>query len=457
MGYLTDNDYGGLEGDAQLSFSITEGTTYYVQAGAYDSYSTTSTTGSYTLTASCMPYVSNDSIGGTTDTAMPLTFYADAASYDSAIDEAGDVDLFRVDAAGDGTLRVEVTVPSYSYLQAQISVYDAAMNLLNSSTPSTAVTSALVRAEAGTVYYVSVAYGYASLYGDETGSYSLRVTLDPPLPADDVPGEFINAVTLELPADGSIRYESRIDALRDEDVFQFVAPLDGEYRVQQVATNGSALDSVVIAYDSYQVELTRDDDSGELGSDALLTIYGTQGSTYYIKAGSYQPLDGGASTGEYAILVERVATTSSAPGDDDFAGTRDYARDLPLEPNQQLTINGRIGHAYDLDYFRITAPATGRTTILLERGDQGSLDPELLVQTGDGDPLAMNDNAGETTSNCEVTIELEAGETYYVIAAASLLAQPEAATGSYSLSIFPPGAAVSRLEDEDVAPDAPVP
>jgi hypothetical protein len=389
---------------------------------------------------------------------MPLTFYADAASYDSMIDEAGDVDLFRVDATSTATLRVQLTVPTYSYLQAQVSVYDELMNLLSSSTPSVSSTSASVPAEAGKVYYVSVAYGYSALLnGEQTGSYSLQVTLDPPLPADDVPGEFVNAVSLDLPADGSIRYESRIDAARDEDVFQFVAPFDGEYRVQQIAVNGSTLDSVLIAYDAYQGELTRDDDSGEIDNDALLTIDATQGSTYYLKAGSYQRSDGTASTGDYAILVERVGTTTPPAGDDDFASTRDYARDLPLDPDEPLSINGRIGHAYDLDYFRITAPGTGMTTILLERADEGSLDPELLVQTAIGDSLATNDNIDEQDSNCAVTLELQAGETYYVIAASSLLAPSENSIGSYRLTIIPPGAPAPPQEDDDVAPDAPVP
>lgn len=454
---ITSADYGGIDGDAQASFSVVEGATYYVQAAAYEMYSTASTTGPYTLAASCTESVSNDAIGGTPDEAMLLAFDADIAACDSAIDEIGDVDLFRVEAPREATLRAQVSVPALTYLQAQVSIYDEGMNLLNSSAPSTSSGSAMIQAQTGRVYYISIAYGYSALlYGDETGGYSLQVALDLPLPSDDVSGEFSTAMPLDLPRDGSIRYESRIDARFDEDLFSFVAPVEGDYRIEQVAINGSTLDPLLIVYDAYQGELMRDDDSGELESDALLTFFATEGSTYYIKAGNYP--DGAASTGDYALVVERVGTTTvSPPADDDFAGTRDYARDLPLEPTELLSITGRIGSPYDLDYFRFRAPESGTATIRLECVDPGTLDPELLVQTPTGESLATSDNLHEDTRDCAVTLELVTGETYYVIAASSLLAPPENGTGNYRLTIIPPGASTPAPESDNVAPEAPAP
>lgn len=457
MLYITFDDSSGLNDDAKLSFSVSEGLTYFIRAEGYESlYSEAVPTGAYSLTASCLPYSSDDAIGDTPETAQQLTFYDNSATYDSIIDQPGDRDLFRIDATESLSLRVDVSIPLYSSLQAQVTIYDSSMTQLAISDVSSSAAGARIMAEAGRTYYASVAYAeslYA--YGVTTGDYSLIAAFEPPS-VDSISDAFAEAQVLNVDVDGWAYFESRIDASFDEDMFRFTATFDGEIDVRMKSILSSGLDSLLIAYDAEFNEIARDDDGGEAEGDARLIFPIARDATYYLKAAGYESLAGIGSTGDYALSLYRAATspTPAPSGLDDYSGTRDYAHTITVQPDAPFTIDGMVEHGYDLDYFRLVAPLTGTLTITVTPLGESNLDTELLIQNSLGDSLGTNDNVSATDSTSRLQLDVREGETYYVIAAASLVTTPDRTTGAYRVTILPPGASAPD-DDDETAPDAP--
>lgn len=460
MIYLSSDDSSGLNDDAQLSFSVIEGQTYFIQAAGYESTSLSSA-GPYTLTASCLPYSTNDAIGDTAETAYQLTFFDNSATHSSVIDQPGDRDLFRIDAAESRPLRVEVSIPLYSSLQAQVTLYDSTMTQLAVSEVSTSYAVTRIMAESGQTYYAAVAYA-DSLYtaGMATGDYSLLANFELPS-TDSISDTFASAEPLNLDGDGWVYYESRINQSRDEDMFRFTATIDGEIEVQMKSILGTGLDSVVIAYDSEFNQIGLDDDSGEADGDSRLILTVVRDATYYLKATGYITIDGVGSTGDYALSMYRATATplptpTPEPTSlDDYSGTRDYAHPIAIEPDAAFTIDGMVEHGYDLDFFRLVSPLTGTLTITVAPRGEGNLDTELLIQDSLGESLGTNDNVSATDSTSRFQLEVTEGVTYYVIAAASLVTTPDRSTGGYRVTILPPG--VEPPEDDETAPDAPTP
>ena len=409
-----------------------------------------------------LPYWSSEDIGDPAETAYRLAFYDNNAAHSSAIERPGDRDLFRIDAAESLPLRVEVSIPLYSELQAQVTLYDSSMTQLAVSDVSTNYAVARIMAEAGQTYYAAVAYG-DSLYetGTNTGSYTLLAGFERPA-TDAISDTFADAERLSLDGDGFAYYESRIDESHDEDMFRFTATFDGEIEVQMKSILGSDLDSVLFAYDDEFNLIGQNDDVDEDDRNSKLVFSVVRDRTYYLKATGYiSILDGVGSTGDYALSLYRATGTPTpnptpAPASlDDYSDTREFAHPIAIERDAAFTIDGVIEHGYDLDFFRLVSPLTGTLTITITPRGEGNLDTELLIQNSDGESLGTNDNVSETDRSSRLQLDVREGVTYYVIAAASLKATPDRATGGYRLTVLPPG--VPAPEDDETAPDAPTP
>src|SRR5439155_22043178 len=111
---------------------------------------------------------------------------------------------------------------------------------------------------------------------------------------------------------------------------------------------------------------------------------------------------------------------------------------------------GTIEVAGDVDYFRFVARTTGLLTIAQTAAAGSTLDPSLTVFDGAGLLLAANDDS-DGTLNSQVSLHVEAGQTYFVEAGVSALAFSRAATGTYELRFGAAAAAPVALRDNAAA------
>jgi hypothetical protein len=88
--------------------------------------------------------------------------------------------------------------------------------------------------------------------------------------------------------------------------------------------------------------------------------------------------------------------------------------------------------AGEVNDFRFVAPTTGQITVRQQAAAGSLLDSDVTVFDGSGASIAQNDDSNGSV-NSQVTFHVEAGQTYYVEAAASPLAFSKAATGRYDL------------------------
>ncbi len=126
-----------------------------------------------------------------------------------------------------------------------------------------------------------------------------------------------------------------------------------------------------------------------------------------MKAAAY-----GRSSGDYTL---QWATERELP--DDHANTFERAMRVTLGPGGEGRQSGVIGRTGDVDMFRFVAPITGRITIAQNASDGSRLDPYLYVYNSARRELARNDDSAGSL-NSRVTINVTAGQTYYVKAAA---------------------------------------
>ena len=117
----------------------------------------------------------------------------------------------------------------------------------------------------------------------------------------------------------------------------------------------------------------------------------------------------------FELLEPRIAL-SGAPADD-VPNYFYQAAPLTLTGAGAATRDGTIERAGDVDMFRFTAAVTGRMTVTQTARLGSGLDSYLNVYNSSQGLLAGNDDSGGTV-NSRVAINVVAGRTYYVRAAA---------------------------------------
>ena len=234
--------------------------------------------------------------------------------------------------------------------------------------------------------------------------------------ADDYGNTFAKAALVALARDGSGSRSGRIDYAGDADMFRFVAPASGQMTIRQSVVAGAAVDPYLYVYGSGQRLLASNDDYGATrGSRVVVNV--TANAAYYVKAAAY-----GAATGKYVVAFSTSATMA------DVSGTFAQAATINLAANGSGSRTSRIDRPGDVDAFRFVAPVTGRMTITQSAGATSALDSYLSAYDGNQALLAENDDAGGGSQNSRVEINVTAGTTYFVTAAAY-----SASTGAYVL------------------------
>jgi hypothetical protein len=139
---------------------------------------------------------------------------------------------------------------------------------------------------------------------------------------------------------------------------------------------------------------------------------------------------------DYLLATPTSTTRSSTRGGssggsttpDDYSNSADTATQLALQAGQSLRTTGSIGRSV-VDFFKFQPSVNGR--LELNVGALNStLDTAVDVYDAPGSLLATNDNAGFMRTDSRVTIDVIAGEIYFIRARGS-----GGRTGDYAMTI----------------------
>ena len=182
-----------------------------------------------------------------------------------------------------------------------------------------------------------------------------------------------------------------LDYVGDIDMFKFTAPITGTYTIY---SSDITPDLKVWLYDSTQMQIAEDDNSGE-NRNFKITVSLTEGQTYYLKVS--HPEENGI--GAYTINLSM----------DDYGDDFSSAHELKLNVFQN-SVAGYINFTDDVDMFKFTAPITGTYTIY-----SSDITPDLKAWLYDSTQMqiAEDDNSGENR-NFKITVSLTEGQTYYL-------------------------------------------
>ncbi len=403
---LASDDDGGGGLNSQVQLEVVAGETYLVRAtgrvhsrlaaGGALVVDPVLSTGAYEL------QLVTDDFPETFATAASLTLdRTGSGSQTGQVEKAGDVDVFGFVAPVSGEWTVVQTPAAGSSLTGSLAVFTAGQVLLGRDHDhGQGVSQVRIPVTQGQAYFVRVAGA-----GPRTGRYLLTFAVD------DVPDTFAGARLVSLAGSGFASLSGAIGVPGDGDLYRFVAPAAGEVVVTQSAASGTALDSLLSAFDTGHVLLARNDDDGHsLNSHLRLPV--AAGQAYFLQAAGF-----GASTGRYDLTLAL----------DDFADTTAGAAFVPLDAAGSGRQAGSIGPRGDVDLFRFVAPVTDRLPLILNAAPGSTFDGRLQVFDGTGHLLADDDDSAGGF-NSQVQLGVVAGQTYVVQVAGF-----SSSTGAYDL------------------------
>ena len=304
----TADKNGGEGRNALVTFTPTEGGTYYVSAGAWRDFE-----GTYRLSVTDL--TAEDAHTAGTDTAGTV---AVDGSVTGEIGHGGDLDWFAVTLEAGRTYRFSLegsaTDAGTLYDPHLRGIHDSNGNLIAGTADKNGGEgrNALVKftpTEGGT-YYVS-----AGAWRDFEGTYRLSVT---DLTAEDAHTAGTDTAGT-VAVDGSVTGE--IGHGGDQDWFAVTLEAGRTYRF---SLEGSATDAGTL-YDPHLrgihdsngnlIAGTADKNGGE-GRNALVTFTPTEGGTYYVSAGAWRDFEG-----TYRLSVTDTSVTDTSVADTSVADT----------------------------------------------------------------------------------------------------------------------------------------
>jgi hypothetical protein len=355
----------------------------------------------------------SNNLGTTFATAQQIKLGpTDAATRPGTIAAPGSSTFYQFMASVSGQLVIRQDATSGSSLDSVLTVFDGNQNLIgfNDDSGGTLNSLVVVKVVAGQTYYIE-----ASGFGTSTGGYLLTVT---PF-VDDFGNNPATAHAIVLDATGAGSQTGSIEIPGNIDLFKFTAPISGQLVIQQDATPDSNLDSVLTVLDSSMRQIAYNDDSaGTLNS--LVVVNVTQGKTYYVQAAGFRD-----SIGDYLLTFSPLVNDT----DNTFSSADTLTLDATGAANQPGTIN----YPGDVDYYRFVSPITGRLDIQLNATASSNLSSQLTVYDANQQEIAFNDNSRDSP-NSEITLDVTAGQTYFLQAAGFL-----DSTGGYALVLTPLG------------------
>ncbi|MBI2479965.1 MAG: hypothetical protein HYV60_15445 [Planctomycetia bacterium] len=363
------------------------------------------------------------------------------ASVGGRLETRLDTDLFQFVAPMSGRAVLRLKTPA-SPLDPHLFVYDASNehHLLASNDDYCRQDSKVtLRVQEGERYFV-----LTDNYRDGSiGSYMLDMRVIADDHADLGQWSAASEVLIE-PVTGDGSAVGSLEQPGDTDLFRFVAVATGQATIR-LDTPESELNPVLyVARDeSSPVAFTATaNEAGEPvlhtaggwrqptviagnndhnGLDPQVTIDVIEGETYFVLADSFR----NRSAGAYTLSVDMP------PVDDhpDF-GDSDSTEILMDPATGNGSIAGTLERPGDNDLFRFVASTTGQAVIRLDAA-HGHLNTHLFVGTVTPTPQLLGQNRNADGTGSQVTINVTAGQTYFIVAAGA----ENRSTGTYRVSV----------------------
>jgi subtilisin family serine protease/Ca2+-binding RTX toxin-like protein len=399
---------------------------------------------------------------------VPVVFEEDIGSdFGKAVGSA-DVDFFKIVAPDDGTLLVDLDTPySSNFVDTYLRVFDDSgteigfsdddlatsitgsavefdagggivVNALSQFVGHTTDSFVIGTVERGDVYYVGVSdfdnrtYSATALTGRSSSGTGGRYQLEVRFANRDRNGSIEQAVSFTtLPVvsqQGQIGSDFGTSVGdRDVDMFALRMPSGGILEIDvdsfSIPGNNDTVDAVIKLFDASGNPLASSDDID--GPDPLLQVAVTAGQTLYAAVSgkgntSYDPFLLGSGTsgddGFYTVSIS-VRPTSIAPSlRDDQIGDGAIASITP-----GAALRGEIGMdggfvrgQGDSDLYRFVPTFSGPVEVRTLSIDGYSADTLLKLLDASGNVIAQNDDAGSTTKNSRLQVNVVSGQTYFV-------------------------------------------
>ena len=412
---IAQNDDSNGTFNSFISLNVTAGSVYYIKATAY----LYSGTGAYRVSATPIAPA-----GASFGTAIALTAQqgSTVASYDGVINPALEADFYTYTATATGVVNFAMAAISNSGVDTFLTIYNSpnlnAEIARNDDSNGTLNSFISLNVTANVIYYLR-----ATAFGLGTGAYRVSATpvvaVNAPTPAGT---SFATAIPLTAPQGSTVAsYDGEINPAYNADYYIYTATATGVVNFAMAAISNPAVDTILTIYDANFVQIAQNDDSnGTLNSFISLPVIA--GNVYYIKATAY-----GLGTGAYRVSATFIAPTSSqasVPGDS-------FATAITISPSVSDPIASAIGEinpAYNADYYKYIATATGVVDFAMTAISNPAVDTFLTIYNSNFVQIAQNDDSNGTL-NSFISLNVTANAFYYIKASAY-----GSGTGAYRVS-----------------------
>ncbi|NBR06899.1 MAG: hypothetical protein EBT92_14150, partial [Planctomycetes bacterium] len=410
-----DDSNGSL--NSFISLNATAGGIYYLKATAYGL-----STGAYQVSATV---ITAPNIPGTTfATAITLTAVNPIAGDISTPLEA---DYYKYTASAPGVVNFAMTAIDNSGVDTYLTVYNSNFVEIARNDDSNGTFNSFVslNVTANAIYYLK-----STAFGSGTGAYQVSATfIEPTAVSSGAPGDsFTNAITLTANSTGTIAsYDGEINPASNADYYKYIASATGVINFAMAAINNSGVDTILTIYDSNELQIARNDDSnGTLNSFISLNV--TANDIYYLKATAY-----GSGTGAYRVSASSSSVFNSIPAGATFGTAINLTLGDPIE--------GVISTAFEADYYKYLATATGGINFAMNAIGNSGVDTYLTIYNSEFIEIAHDDDSGSGL-NSLVSITVNANAIYYIKATAY-----GSDTGAYRIS-------ATNSDNQNTAPGA---
>jgi hypothetical protein len=371
--------------DSLVRVNVVAGRTYDVVAGGVGG-----SVGRYVLSLALGPHFPTFSEVSAPVAIGPPGATVEVGGMITAPDRA---DFYKVVPPVDLGLTITLSAAAGGGLDGAVAVFYGNGRLIVSNNPSAGSHQAQVtlNVHPGNAYYVRAESSDAT-----TGGYTLTFGSGPPL-ADDFPDTSGAAAPLAAHPDGSASEAGAINYVGDVDTFAYVPPFDGTVTVTLDAAGRSGVDGILQVYTTDGGLVASNDNATPDTVNSRLQFAAVAGRTYILTASGK-----GSTTGKYLLAVSEVAA-------DDVPDTFDGAVLIPIGADGSGTRAGTIGTPDDVDFFRVTAPFTGRLSVRLSPASGSDLLGVMAAFDGARRPVAAGPG-GDTPLRFDVV----AGDTYYI-------------------------------------------
>ncbi len=357
-------------------------------------------------------------------------------SADGAIEQAGDVDWYRLTVQQGQRYRITldgVPVPDGTALDPMLAIYDASggNQLAFNDDSRGSLNSALSFSpqQSGDVFIE--ARGFSD---QATGAYHLAVSNSAGA-ADDVGND---ATTRARLTPGSA-VTGAVEEEGDVDWYRMSVRTGQRYHLTLEGAGDEPLgDTIVRVLDRDGTELASNDDAGDGTLNSALDFVPQASGDVFVEARGY----GDAYVGSYTLNATATrAPTDSISGDRNTRGHADIGRDTA----------GSLDFAGDHDWYRVRLQAGQSYRFLLNsaEGDAALSDPLIKLYNSNGDEIGSDDDGGEGL-NAYLEYTAATAGTYFVEARAF---DETTATGSYVLSARAGDIADDMSTDASVSAD----